>query len=60
MWCALEADAVVGRRSNTWDGKVLIENLGCMQRQVEEEDEDDGIDPDMAAAMGFAGFSGGR
>jgi len=32
-----------------------------MQRETrEEEEEEDGLDPDMAAAMGFAGFSGGR
>ena len=50
----------MGGESHTWDIQVLMENLECMQRQAEEEEEDDGIDPDMAAAMGFAGFSGGR
>ena len=32
-----------------------------MQREAKEDDEDDhGLDPEMAAAMGFADFSGGR
>ncbi|CAK0784637.1 hypothetical protein CVIRNUC_007841 [Coccomyxa viridis] len=31
------------------------------KREAKQDDEDaDGLDPDMAAAMGFAGFSGGR
>ena len=36
-------------------------SLGGMQREAKEDDEDeDGLNPEMAAAMGFAGFSGGR
>ena len=34
--------------------------LGAQREAKGEDEEEDGMDPDMAAAMGFAGFSGGR
>ena len=40
---------------------MVLRILHGMQRETrEEEEEEDELDPDMAAAMGFAGFSGGR
>ena len=39
----------------------IVTSLGGVQREAKGDDEDeDGLDPEMAAAMGFAGFSGGR
>ena len=39
---------------------ALSKWLGAQREAKGEDEEEDGMDPDMAAAMGFAGFSGGR